>query len=122
MKQFIKNIIPYISTLLLVGLMVGIAELLNEKEIINKYEENLNQTIIVKNTESLVTVSVGKLSSGFECFDTNQLVITSQELIEGEKRKKYKMGSNYIRIKFFLCIYFDSSIFDKGEWSFNIIK
>lgn len=34
MKQFIKNIIFYISTLLLVGLMVGIAELLNEKEII----------------------------------------------------------------------------------------
>lgn len=34
MKNFIKNIIPYISTLLLVGLMVGIAELLNEKEII----------------------------------------------------------------------------------------
>lgn len=34
MKQFIKNILPYISTLLLVGLMVGIAELLNEKEII----------------------------------------------------------------------------------------
>lgn len=34
MKQFIKNIIPYISTLLLVGIMVGIAELLNEKEII----------------------------------------------------------------------------------------
>ena len=67
-----------------------ICSLLNEKEIINKYEENLNQTIIVKNTESLVTVSVGKLSSGFECFDTNQLVITSQELIEGEKRKTYK--------------------------------
>ena len=34
MKKFIKNIITYISTLLLVGLMVGIAELLNEKEII----------------------------------------------------------------------------------------
>lgn len=34
MKQFIKNIIPYISTLLLVGIMVGVAELLNEKEII----------------------------------------------------------------------------------------
>lgn len=34
MKKFIKNTIPYISTLLLVGLMVGIAELLNEKEII----------------------------------------------------------------------------------------
>ncbi len=35
MKQFIKNTIPYISTLLLVGLMVGIAELLNEREIIS---------------------------------------------------------------------------------------
>lgn len=34
MKKFIKNIIPYISTLFLVGLMVGVAELLNEKEII----------------------------------------------------------------------------------------
>lgn len=34
MKKFIKNIIPYISTLLLVGIMVGVAELLNEKEII----------------------------------------------------------------------------------------
>ena len=52
-----------------------ICSLLNEKEIINKYEEKLNQTIIVKNNESLVTVSVGKLSSGFECFDLNELVI-----------------------------------------------
>lgn len=34
MKKFIKNTIPYITTLLLVGLMVGVAELLNEKEII----------------------------------------------------------------------------------------
>ncbi len=34
MKKSIKNIIPYISTLLLVGIMVGVAELLNEKEII----------------------------------------------------------------------------------------
>lgn len=67
-----------------------ISELLDEQEIINKYEEKLNQTIIVKNTESLVTVGVGKLSAGFECFDTNELVITAQDLVEGEKRKKYK--------------------------------
>ena len=70
-----------------------ICTLLNENEIINKYEENLNQTIIVKNNESLVTVSVGKLSAGFECFDLNQLVITSQELIEGEKRKTYRASA-----------------------------
>jgi len=70
-----------------------ICELLNENEIINKYEEKLNQTIIVKNNESLVTVSVGKLSAGFECFDLNQLVITSHELIEGEKRKTYRTSA-----------------------------
>ena len=70
-----------------------ICTLLNEHEIINKYEEKLDKTIIVKNTESLVTVTVGKLSAGFECFDTNQIVITSQELIEGEKRKTYKSSA-----------------------------
>ena len=67
-----------------------ICSLLNEKEIINKYEEKLNQTIIVKNNESLVTVSVGKLSSGFECFDLNELVISADDIVEGEKRKTYK--------------------------------
>ena len=71
----------------------SICKLLDEHEIINKYEEKLNQTIIVKNNESIVTVSVGKLSSGFECFDLKLLVITSQELIEGEKRKKYKSSA-----------------------------
>ena len=70
-----------------------ICSLLDENEIINKYEENLNQTIISKNTESLVIVSVGKLSAGYECYDINQLVITSQELIEGEKRKSYKSSA-----------------------------
>jgi len=70
-----------------------ICALLDENEIINKYEEKLTQTIIVKNTESLVTVSVGKLSAGFENFDLNQLVITSQELIEGEKRKTYRASA-----------------------------
>ena len=70
-----------------------ICSLLNEQEIINKYEEKLDKTIIVKNNESLVTVSVGKLSAGYECFDINQLVITTQELIEGEKRKTYKSSA-----------------------------
>ena len=70
-----------------------ICKLLDEQGIINKYEEKLNQTIIVKNNESLVTVSIGKLSSGFECFDLNELVIPTQELIEGEKRKKYKSSA-----------------------------
>ena len=70
-----------------------ICQLLDEQEIINKYEEKLNQTIIVKNNESLVTVSIGKLSSGFECFDLNEIVIPTQELIEGENRKTYKSSA-----------------------------
>ena len=38
-------------------------------------------------------MTVGKLSSGFECFDTEQLVISAQELVEGEKRKTYKSSA-----------------------------
>ena len=38
-------------------------------------------------------MTVGKLSSGFECFDTEQFVISTQELVEGEKRKTYKSSA-----------------------------
>ena len=62
--------------------------LLNEKEIFNKIEEKLNQTIIVKSAESIVTITIGNLSAGFEAFDLNELVIVSDDLIDGEKRKK----------------------------------
>ena len=62
--------------------------LLNEKEIINKIEEKLNQTIIVKANEAIVTISIGKLSAGFEAYDLKQLVIVADDLIDGEKRKK----------------------------------
>ena len=62
--------------------------LLEEQEIICKIEENLNQTIIVKSTQSIVTISIGKLSAGFENFDLNQIVITAEELIEGEKKRR----------------------------------
>lgn len=62
--------------------------LLNENEIINKVEEKLNQTIIVKSNETIVTITVGKISSGFECYDLNELVISADELIDGEKKKK----------------------------------
>ena len=62
--------------------------LLEEQEIMCKIEEKLNQTIIVKSTQSIVTISIGKLSAGFENFDLNQIVITAEELVEGEKRKR----------------------------------
>ncbi len=61
--------------------------LLNEKEIFNKIEEKLDQTIIVKSVENIVTITIGKLSAGFEAYDLNQLVIVANDLIDGEKRK-----------------------------------
>lgn len=64
--------------------------LLKEKEILNKIEEKLDQTIIVKLEEAIVTITIGKLSAGFESYLTNQLVIVANDLIEGEKRKRRK--------------------------------
>ena len=63
-------------------------KLLDEKEIINKLEEKLNQTIIVKSNESIVTITIGKISSGFESYDLNEIVISADELIEGDKKRK----------------------------------
>lgn len=62
--------------------------LLNDKEILSKIEEKLNQTIIVKSAEAIVTITVGKLSAGFENYESNQLVIVADDLIDGEKRRK----------------------------------
>lgn len=62
--------------------------LLNEKEIINKIEEKLNQTIIVKANESIVTITIGKLSAGFEAYDLKEFVIAADDLIDGEKRRR----------------------------------
>lgn len=62
--------------------------LLNEKEIINKIEEKLNQTIIVKASEAIVTITIGKLSAGFEAYDLKELVIVAEDLIDGEKRRR----------------------------------
>jgi transcription-repair coupling factor (superfamily II helicase) len=71
-----------------------IVNMLTQKEILNKFEENLNKTIIVKNTGSVAIVSVGKLSAGFESFDINELVIVADELVEGEKTKhKYNYSA-----------------------------
>ena len=64
-----------------------ICSLLDEQKILNKFEEKLNKTIITK-TENSVTVTVGKISNGFECYDIDLLVISANELIEGEKRKR----------------------------------
>ena len=69
--------------------------LLNENEITNKIEEKLNQTIIVKANEAIVTISLGKISEGFENYECNQLVIRADDLIEGEKRRKRTINPEF---------------------------
>lgn len=69
--------------------------LLNEKEIINKIEEKLNQTIIVKANESIVTITIGSLSAGLETYDLKELVIVADDLIDGEKRRKRIVNSDF---------------------------
>lgn len=69
--------------------------LLNEKEIFNKIEEKLNQTIIVKSNESVVTITIGKLSAGFESYDLKELVIVADDLIDGEKRRKRIINTDF---------------------------
>ena len=64
--------------------------LLDENNIANRFEEKLNDTIITKNTKGIVTVCIGKLSSGFENYDLNQVVIDANDLVEGTKRKRRK--------------------------------
>ena len=66
-----------------------IKKILDEKEILNKLEEKLNKTIIASSTESIVTITLGKLSSGFENYDLNQIVIIADELVEGDKKRRF---------------------------------
>ncbi len=72
-----------------------LVELLNNEEILNRYEETLNQTIIARNTESIVVVTVGNLSTGFENYDTNQLIIVAEDLVEGEKKKRKHVNNEF---------------------------
>ena len=44
--------------------------------------------VIVKSTESIVTIAIGKISEGFENFEVNQVVVSANDLIDGGKKKK----------------------------------
>lgn len=63
-------------------------KILDEREIFCKIEEKLDKTIIVSSNENIVTISIGKLSSGFENYELNQVVIVADELVNGEKSKR----------------------------------
>ena len=63
-------------------------ELFEKENILCKIEEKLDKTIIVKSTENIVTIAVGKISEGFENFEINQVVVSADDLIDGGKKKK----------------------------------
>lgn len=63
-------------------------ELLEKENILCKIEEKLDKTIIVKSTENIITIALGKISEGFENFEINQIVISADELIDGGKKKR----------------------------------
>ena len=70
-------------------------QILEKREIICRIEEKLDKTIIVSSIESIITISVGKLSSGFENHELNQIVIIADELISEEKIKRKYIPTAY---------------------------
>ena len=63
-------------------------ELLEKEDILCKIEEKLDKTIIVKSTENIVTISIGKITEGFENYEINQVVISADDLIDGGKKEE----------------------------------
>ena len=71
-----------------------VKKLLDEKEIICTIEQNLDKTIISGTTE-IIKITLGKMSTGFENYETNQIVIDANELIEGKRRTKKVVHTAY---------------------------
>ena len=69
-------------------------KLLEEKEIVCKIEPNLDKTIISGTTE-IVKITIGKISTGFENYETNQIVIDANDLIDGKRKTKKVVHTAY---------------------------
>ena len=74
-------------------------KLLQEKEI--PYKRNLIEQVLQKGqinqkaTSPMVVVTEGSLSSGFECYDLNLIVIAGDELFTPSIKKKRKLSSSF---------------------------
>ena len=69
-------------------------KLLEEKEIVCKIEPNLDKTIISGTTE-ILKITIGKISTGFENYETNQIVIDANDLIDGKRKTKKVVHTAY---------------------------
>ena len=70
---------------------IKIANLFLENEITYKIIKNKKENKIDK----CVIITTGILTSGFECFDSNIIVITGEELFYSEKKKRKKASSAF---------------------------
>ena len=66
--------------------------LLVEKELPHKYVENLSK---IEFEDNKVIISKGILSSGFECFDNNFVLISGKEIFSNERVKRKKSVSAF---------------------------
>lgn len=66
--------------------------LLLDKEIPHKFVENFKENEIEKGK---IIVTTGALSTGFECYDLNLLIISSEELFNKNSRRKKKIPSAF---------------------------
>ena len=101
-EECIKDLKKWISESKNITILVSTKEkakklqkLLEQEEILCKLEEKLDKTIIAKSSEKIVTITIGKISSGFELFDLNQIVFSADNLIEGEGKKRKQVRTDF---------------------------
>lgn len=70
-------------------------EILDGQEIISRIEDKLDKTIVATSAEKIIKIGLGKISSGYENYEINQIVISADDLINGEKRKRKFVHSAY---------------------------
>ena len=71
-----------------------VQKLLKENEIESIFIEDLEQTIINKDLNSVI-ITLGSLTSGFYSLDLNQIVISASDIIESSRKTKRKATESF---------------------------
>ena len=71
-----------------------IKKMLMDYNILSMYQEKLDNTIITKDTDTVV-ITVGKLSKGFFSIELNQVVIVASDLVDATRNLKKKKSETF---------------------------
>ena len=71
-----------------------VKKMLAEYDILSMYHEKLNQTIINKDTNTVV-ITLGKISKGFYSIDLNQVVMVASDLVDGTRAIKKRKSDTF---------------------------